>query len=375
MCWHIRGANQMRIVAMGQLISDKVTSFNSIRSSDNQSDQMKVGFPVIALEEHLIVPGQEDYLGPSYALDQKRDLLLDYGDQRLADMDAGGIDVAVLSAFSDGVQGIDMTDSDLGDDAESRVAAQVDFATKWNNQLRDIVASQPERYRGFAALPMASPADAADELRRCVQDLGFVGALINGEDTASDGSPNFYIDRSYDVLWATCVELNRPIYLHPRMKATPDPFYEVDNCEVLRTSPWGFHENIARLGMALTVNGVFSRFPDLKVILGHMGELLPFWAWRIDHRLRLEGRPELAMMQEVLAQNMYVTISGFNSTPAFRHVLEVMGTDRVLCASDYPMEDPIAMRDWLDKATTAVGLNASDIEAIRYGNAKVLLGI
>ena len=109
----------------------------------------------------MIVPDQQDYLGPSYALDQKRDLLLDYGEQRIADMDAAGIDIAVLSAFSDGVQGIDMTDSKLGDDEHSRVQAQIDFAAKWNDQLNEIVDSAPTRYRGFAALPMAAPKAAA----------------------------------------------------------------------------------------------------------------------------------------------------------------------------------------------------------------------
>ena len=358
-----------------QRLNGKSTNLRDIGSCDSESAQIKDEPDVIAIEEHVIVPDQQDYLGPSYALDQKRDLLLGYGQQRIADMDAAGIDIAVLSAFSDGVQGIDMTDSNLGDDEHSRVQTQIDFAAKWNDQLNAIVDSAPTRYRGFAALPMAAPTAAAAEFRRCITELGFVGALINGADTADDGTPNFYVDSSYDVLWQTCVDLDRPIYIHPRMKATPDPFYEVDNCEVLRTSPWGFHENIARIGMALTVNGVFSRFPDLKIILGHMGELLPFWAWRIDHRLRMEGRPELAMMQDALAQNFYVTISGFNSTPAFRHVIDVMGTDRVLCASDYPMEDPVTMNEWLSQATEAVKLSPAQVESIRTGNAKALLGI
>jgi predicted TIM-barrel fold metal-dependent hydrolase len=330
---------------------------------------------VIALEEHLIVPDQAEYLDPSYALEQKKSLLLDYGNQRLADMDAGGIDIAVLSAFSDGVQGIDVTDPALGETHDARVQTQVDIARKWNDDLRDIVATQPERFRGFAALPMASPQDAAQELRRCVTELGFVGALINGADTAADGNPNFYVDDDYDALWQECVDLDRPIYIHPRMKATPDPFYEVTNCEVLRTSPWGFHENTARIGMAMIVNGVFDRFPDLKIILGHMGEILPFWAWRIDHRLRMEGKPELAKVQQALANNFHVTISGFNHTPALRHVLDVMGVDRVVCASDYPMEDPAAMRSWLDGAFAEIGVSDDDANRIRTENAKALLRI
>ena len=330
---------------------------------------------MIALEEHLILPDQEDYLDPSYALEQKKTLLLDYGQQRLRDMDAGGIDIAVLSAFSDGVQGIDITDPDLGQTHDVRLQTQIDIAKKWNDDLRDIVATQPERFRGFAALPMAAPQAAAQELRRGVTELGFVGALINGADTAADGNPNFYVDDDYDALWQECVDLDRPIYIHPRMKATADPFYDVTNCEVLRTSPWGFHENTARIGMAMIVNGVFDRFPDLKIILGHMGEILPFWAWRIDHRLRMEGKPELAKVQQALASNFYVTISGFNHTPALRHVLAVMGVDRVLCASDYPMEDPVAMRSWLDEALTELGLTSAETDQIRTGNARDLLHI
>ena len=330
---------------------------------------------MIALEEHLIVPDQEQYLDPSYALDQKRELLLDYGHQRLNDMDTGGIDIAVLSAFSDGVQGIDVTDPALGETHDIRVQAQVDIATQWNNELHDIVASQPERFRGFAALPMSAPSAAAQELRRGVEELGFLGALINGADTAADGKPNFYVDGSYDVLWQESVDLGVPIYIHPRMKATPDPFYEVPNCEVLRTSPWGFHENTARIGMAMIVNGIFDRFPDLKIILGHMGELLPFWAWRIDHRLRLEGKPELAKIQQTLRSNFYATISGFNHTPALRHVVEVMGINRVLCACDYPMEDPGEMRAWLDSAFTELDLTDREQTQVLSGNARALLNI
>lgn len=330
---------------------------------------------MIALEEHLIVASQADRLDPSYALEQNRALLLDHGQQRLADMDAAGIDIAVLSAFSDGLQGLDMTDPDLGETPEQRTAAQVATAHVWNDELHAIVQSQPDRFRGFAALPMSSPAAAAAELRRCVTELGFVGALINGADTAADGSPNFYVGDEFNELWQTFVDLRKPVYIHPRMKATPDPFYDVTNCDVLRTSPWGFHENTARLVMALIVNGVFTRFPDLRIILGHMGEFLPFWAWRIDHRLRMEGRPELAMVQQTLQRNAYVTFSGFNNTPALRHVLDVMGPERVLAASDYPMEDAAQMRDWFDEAVAELGVDSDDVQRIESGNAERLLGI
>ena len=330
---------------------------------------------MIALEEHLIVPDQRDNLSPSVALQQEQSLLLDYGQRRIDDMDAADIDVAVLSAFSDGLQGLDTTDPELTGKTEHRLAHQIQTATSWNDQLSEIVQTQPTRYRAFAALPMASPGAAADELKRCVKDLGMVGALINGADTAAAGTPNFYTDTSYDVLWQALVDLGRPLYVHPRLKATPDPFYELPNCEVLRSSPWGFHENTARLIMALIMNGVFERFPDLRIILGHMGELLPFWAWRIDHRLHKEGRPELANVQTTLARNMYVTISGFNNTPALRHVLDVMGPQRVLVASDYPLEDAAAMRKWLDSAFEELGLDAADRELIRYRNARDLLRI
>lgn len=334
---------------------------------------MKPG--MIAIEEHLIVPDQRDRLSPSFALAQKQAELLDYGRRRLDDMDAADIDIAVLSAFSDGLQGLDTTDSQLGASREQRIARQAETAVRWNDQLAQIIGAHPERFRGFAALPMADPDVAAQELARSVRDLGMVGALVNGADTAADGSPNFYTDTSYDVVWQTLVDLGRPLYIHPRLKTTADPFYELPNCDVLRGSPWGFHENTARITMALIVNGVFQRFPDLQVILGHMGEFLPFWAWRIDHRLQMEGRPELATVQAALAGNISVTVSGFNSTPALRHVIDVMGTDRVLVASDYPMEDAAAMSGWLAEAFEEIGLDSDQVERIRSGNAKRLLGI
>ena len=338
----------------------------------SSSQSTETGF--IAIEEHLIVPSQQEHVVDSHPLKVKRELLVHYGEQRLADMDKAGIRIAVLSAFSEGLQAMDATYDLSNLDPKQVRARQTEAAVRWNDELHGIVQAHHERFRGFATLPMTAPDAAAAELRRCVEDLGFVGALLNGFDSSVNGTPNYYLAPEYDVLWAECVRLDRPLYIHPRL-AAPDPFYSLPNCGALRESPWGFHESTARLVLALIVNGVFQRFPKLKIVLGHMGEIIPFWAWRIDHRLRHGARPELAMVQSTLAQNVFVTVSGFNNTPALQHLIAVMGADRVLYATDYPMEDATAAATWFDDATGELGLSPEAAAGIRAGNAGWLLGI
>ena len=329
---------------------------------------------LIAIEEHLIVPSQREHLTESHPLDVKRELLLDYGAQRLHDMDSAGIQIAVLSAFSEGLQAMDATYDLSGLDPKAVRARQSHAATRWNDELHGIVQAHPDRFRGFAALPMTVPTAAATELRRCVEELGFVGALLNGFDSSIDGTPNYYLAPEYDALWSECVRLDRPLYVHPRL-AAPDPFYSLPNCEVLRGSAWGFHESTARLVLALILNGVFERFPSLKIVLGHMGEIIPFWAWRIDHRLRHGARPELAVVQATLERNVFATVSGFNNTPALQHLIAVLGADRILYATDYPMEDATAATTWFGEASGTLGLTTEAAAGIRSGNAVRLLGI
>lgn len=144
------------------------------------------------------------------------------------------------------------------------------------------------------------------------------------------------------------VELDVPMYLHPRL-ARESAFFNNRKCSELRGSPWGFHTSTARLVLSLIMNRVCDRFPKLKFIIGHVGEIVVYWAWRIDHRLKMEGNRKTDIIQPTLRKNFHVTISGCMHTPAFMHMLEVMGPERVIYATDYPMEDAYAQSVWFEK--------------------------
>ncbi len=288
----------------------------------------------IAIEEHIIVPTQTKHLVSSGALTKMKNALVDYRHQRVRTMYACNIDISILSAFSDGVQSLNSCQLSL------------EQAKLYNDELFEISKTNP-RYRCFAALPMCDAQAAADELERCVTQMGFLGALVNGFDS-SGGTDEYYDTPKYDVLWQKLVDLDVPMYLHPRL-AHESTFFEDKNCAELRGSPWGFHSSTARLVLALIMNGVCDRFPKLKFIIGHNGEIVVYWAWRIDHRLKMEGSRTTDIIQPTLKRNFYVTISGWLYTPAFMHTLQVMGPDRVMYATDYPMEDAEAQSAWFEK--------------------------
>ena len=297
-------------------------------------------------------------IGPTY------DNLLDV-EYRLKTMKKAGITTAILSAFSDGVQ-----------DLYSCKLSQ-SMAVKWNNELFDIVSKHKE-FKGFASLPMCDSQIATSELERCVKELGFVGGLINGPDS-SGSRIRLYDTPEFDIFWDKCEELDVPIYLHPRMYGVDTGFYKDLNCEQLRGSPWGFHEYLAHQILAIIMNGVFHRHPKLKIIIGHMGEIVAFWAWRIDHRLVMEGwKPNTPNIHGIthdsitntLRKHFYITISGFNYTPAFTHLYSVIGPSRILFATDYPMENMVNTSKWFDE----LRISDEDRSLIAYKNAVSLLG-
>ena len=251
---------------------------------------------------------------------------------------------------------------------------------------------------------MREPKLAAKELKRCVKDLGMVGALVNGLDilyknpissTYPNRMPIFYDGQNYDILWKTLEELDVPLYIHPTIyntnnQAFPDTytlnFY--DEFPQLTGSAWGFSIYLAQHILRLILHGVFDRFPKLKIILGHMGELLPWWADRFDNRMciwRQEKKqisnksfknfhlpeftfPKLPVI-EYLKRNIYITTSGWFSDDALFYCINKLGIDHVLFSIDYPYEDQKSAADWIDN----VNLNLEDKEKISYKNAVKLL--
>lgn len=320
----------------------------------------------IALEEHVILPGAES-LVPAYS--ERRDLLdavellSDVTEQRLRAMDDGEIELAVLSVTSPGLQAL------------SDAARATDVARAWNNALGEVIDSCPERFRGFATLPMARPDAAAAELRRAVRELGFVGGLVNGYDDAEGGLPRYYDDPAYLPFWREVAELDVPIYLHPRSVPAGRVTTYAGYPE-LNGPAWGFHVETAEHVLRLMLGGVFDAVPRLQLIIGHLGEILPFLAWRIDHMLEA-NRPTTTpgtrryerSVTEYLQRNVLITTSGFFSSAGLQHALSVMGADRVMYSVDYPYESTTVARTWFD----ALDVQPSVAEAIGFRNARRVL--
>src|SRR3954471_19966902 len=310
----------------------------------------------IAIEEHFVTPELEDLvLNPGCADDAFRRTLdaLEDVDGHLQIMDRYGIAVSVLSLASDGIQGIDDP------------ASAVRRAAQANDALAARIALHPDRFAGFAAVAMQDPAAAAAEAEHAVRELGFVGVLVNGY---SNGCP-YYDDERYWGFWETLEGLGVPFYLHPR-----NPLESMR--EIYRGRPellgptWAFGVETATHALRLIVSGLFDRFPKLTVILGHLGEGLPFQTHRLEQRLKRRTDVNLKRLPtQVLRENFSITISGNYHTPSLIGVLSEMSADRVMFAVDHPFEDVADGAEWFD----ALDLGDDDRRKIARLNAERLL--
>jgi 2,3-dihydroxybenzoate decarboxylase len=315
----------------------------------------KPNVPVIALEEHYADPELYalftglDASTPPHIV--KR--LEDTGEARLKDMDAAGIDVQVLSHSAPSLQKI--------------ASGAAGLARRVNDRLAQIVATAPTRYAAFAALPTSDPAAAADELARCVETLGFKGAMIHG---LAHG--HFIDDARYWPIFARAEALGVPIYLHPSMphEAVIDAYYKeyAKDFPVLLRAAWGYTVETATLGIRLVLSGVFEKYPKLQFILGHLGEGLPFLLWRIDNGLARPGQKPVAF-RDTFSKHFSITTSGFFSDPALLLCVQEMGVERILFAVDYPFEANAPGPAWLAR----IPLCDEDKAKIASGNAKRLL--
>jgi predicted TIM-barrel fold metal-dependent hydrolase len=314
----------------------------------------------IALEEHFVLP---ELFDTSYAVrdlptPELRQKILDMGSGRIAEMDRGGVEISILSHVAAGIQAIPNTSQAIA------------LARRANDYLAEHIAEYPKRLKGFAALPLQDPQVAAQELTRCVKELGFCGALVNGFSQIGEvDSAVFYDLPQYRPFWATVQELDVPFYLHPRAPlATRQQAYE--GYPWLAGSPWGFAVETSIHALRLMGSGLFDEYPKLKVILGHLGEGLPFGIWRVDHRIArgtLAPKTKLPMAQ-YLRENFYITTSGNFRTQALTDVILEVGADRVLYSVDYPFEDMVEAKDWLDGAA----ISDADRMKIAHGNARKL---
>ena len=298
----------------------------------------------IALEEHFAIEatlGDSQVFG-AHVWEELGPRLIDFQDKRLRLMDASGVEIMIASLNAPAVQAIH--------DVQCAVAV----AREANDHLAAEIAKRPDRFAGFAALAMQDPEEAARELTRGVKELGFVGALVNGFSQAgAPGSAVYYDLPQYRPFWRTVAELDVPFYLHPRNPLAGDiRAYEGHNW--LLGPNWAFHAETAVHALRLIGSGLFDEFPSLQIILGHLGEGIPAYLWRIDHRNEwMKARHKYAAKKWVadyFRNNFVLTTSGNFSTPALDQAIVEIGVDRVLWSADYPFEDISDAADWFDTA-------------------------
>jgi uncharacterized protein len=316
---------------------------------------------IIALEEHFqnaaineAIKNAQGKLPPSGRLDASQ--LEDLGANRLHQMDATGIDIQVLSYASPGVQILP-------------AAEAIPLARDANDQLAAAIATHPDRFAGFATLPTPDPEAAAVEFERAVNQLGFKGAMINGRT-----NDRFLDDPSFRPILEAAIALDVPIYLHPTIpsKVVQDAYYAGLDPAVsagLATSAWGWHMETGIHALRMILAGIFDRYPSLQLILGHWGEMIPFYLARIDWALSPIAKYLQRPVADYFLQQMHITPSGMFTLPPFMLTLQIMGADRILYAVDYPFIAGDQARAFLENAP----ISPADKEKIAHGNAETLL--
>jgi hypothetical protein len=324
---------------------------------------------VVALEEHFTVPaiaGRIDREAVSRRGYRPRraspngpnplELAPDLGAGRLASMDEFGITMQVLSNTGPG--------PDLVAGADG-----VAMAKALNDHLAEAVARHPDRFAGFAVLPMRSPDDAAVELGRAVKDLGFVGALING---TTEG--RFLDHPSYDSILAQAAALDVPIYIHPHLApdAVRDAYYsgiEPGAGRVLEAAGWGWHSETALHVLRLVLSGALDRHPSLKLIIGHMGEMLPMMLARDDDVFKYDIDHLQRSISRTILDQVWITTSGIFTEPPFLAALLTFGIDRIMFSVDYPYAANAQGRAFLER----ISLSPADMAKLTHGNVDALL--
>jgi predicted TIM-barrel fold metal-dependent hydrolase len=298
----------------------------------------------VTLEDHFAT---EATLGDSqpfgaHVWPELRYRLLDFHDQRLRLMDAAGVEIMIASLNAPAIQGI----------ANSQRAAEVARAA--NDILAEQIASRRDRFAAVAALPMQDPELAARELQRCVRDLGMCGALVNGYSQVEGSNvPIHYDVTQYRSFWRTVCDLDVPFYLHPRPPVPGTlPLYEGHSW--LLGPTWSFAGDTSLHALRLIGSGLFDEYPRLQIILGHLGEGLPFFIWRIDNRNNwMKAAHKYAARKRVVdyfRSNFHLTTSGHFSTPALVNAITEIGPERVMFSVDYPFEDFSDAAEWFDNA-------------------------
>jgi gamma-resorcylate decarboxylase len=316
----------------------------------------------IAVEEHFVTPDLEWCIASvgwdAAAWRRVLDRLIDVEGERLEQMDRYGIDVAVLSLGAFGIQSVTET------------AEAVRAARRANDALAEVVHRRSDRFTGLAAVAMQDPQAAADELERSVRELGLKGALINGYSDGDGTGPTYYDGPAHRVVWERAAALGVPVYLHPRNPLPDTPMF-AGRPELLGPT-WGFAVETGTHALRLVTSGLFDELPELTIVLGHLGEFLPFAMARLEQRIaHVESVSLRTPPRQVLRENFYVTTSGNSHTPSLLGTMLEVGADRVLFAADYPFEEMGDGAEWFD----AVPISEADRLKIGRTNAERLFGL
>ncbi len=324
---------------------------------------------VVALEEHFTVPDLVKRIDPAIVkargyIPRKvpkdrpnpMELVKEIGDARLKSMDETGITLQVLSNTGPGPDLVPGPDG-------------IAMAREMNDYLAEACKRHPNRFAGFAVLPLCSSKACAAELTRCVQELGFHGALVNG---TTEG--RFLDHPSYDDLLAEAARLDVPIYIHPHIPPAlvREAYYtglEEGASRVIATAAWGWHSETAVHVLRLVLAGTLDRHPKLKIIIGHMGEMIPVMLARMDAVSSLDiGHLQRTISQTILDQ-VWITTSGIFTEPPFLAALQTFGIDRIMFSVDYPYAPNAAGRRFLDR----ISLSPADMAKFTHGTADSLL--
>jgi uncharacterized protein len=323
----------------------------------------------VALEEHFSIPAMAKRIDPKVISARgfrprnikpgavnPMELLPEIGERRLKSMDEAGITVQVLSVAGPGADLVPGTEG-------------VAMARETNDHLAKAIASHPDRFAGFANLPMQNPDAIAVELRRAVKELGFLGAMVNG---TTEG--RFLDDPRYDGLLAAAVELDVPVYIHPHIPPEQVRLAYFSNlpegaARVLETAGWGWHSETAVHLLRMVVAGTLDKHPRLKLIIGHMGEMLPMMMARIDQVFQHDIDHLQRPITRAIHDQVWLTTSGIFDQPPFIAALQTFGIDRILFSVDYPFAPNAAGRKFLNNAA----LSPADMVKLTHGNADALL--
>lgn len=291
-------------------------------------------------------------------MDEFNRKLLDLEGDRLIDMDESGLNMQVLQFSGHGL-----------DRMTSNVAS--DIARESNNILGELIKKYPNRFSGFAQLNMQDPKEAAIEIERCVTKLNLKGVVISGKCNGH------YLDHeSFTPVLEACEKLNVPIYLHPgepSQELFEELYADLPNGigGPLSISGWGWHMENCLHSLRLVLAGVFDKFPNLQIIIGHMGEGIPFYLDRADKKMAYGTSHLKKSIKEYFLSNFYITTSGFFSNETLNCALDVFGADRIIFAIDYPYSTNKEGIEFLNSAN----LSEEDFEKISYKNAEKLLNL